>query len=294
MGYRKIPSLNWLRVFEAAAQTGSFSAAARILNMSPSAVSQQIHALERHLQAQLFHRGPKSVRLAEAGYLFLPNVRQALTSVEATASSIFGLGSHERLSLHAPTVFVAGWLPPRLMTFEERHPKIFLTIASVDRFPDAAQEAADIGISFGPAARQWGEATPLFSETIYPVALPAVAGTIRTASDLAGHTLIEVSGHRQSWLQLLASLRVSITTELAFTFTSTSVLALSLAAGGAGIALARAPATDWLVERLGLQPCLAGAEMKGEESYYLAMRPAGSRQGSAALFHDWIVEQARS
>ncbi len=291
MGYRRIPSLNWLRVFEAAAQTGSFSAAARILNMSPSAVSQQINALERHLEARLFHRGPRSVRLAEAGYLLLPAVRQALSSVESTASSIFGLGHYERLSVHAPTVFATGWLAPRLAAFETRHPSIRLTLACVDRFPYTTQEGADIGISFGPSARDWGEPIALFTETIYPVALPRIAEALRSPADLAKHKLIEVSGHRDSWLRLLASLQVAASAELAFTFASTTALALSLAAASGGIALARAPASDWLVETLGLRRCLADAELKGEESYFLAVRPASSSQVSAALFCDWILEQ---
>ena len=75
---RRIPSLNWLRVFEAAARAGSFARAAETLNISPPAVGQQIRALEDHLGRALFERGPQSVMLTEAGRAYLPAGAQAL------------------------------------------------------------------------------------------------------------------------------------------------------------------------------------------------------------------------
>jgi len=79
---RSIPSLNWLRVFEAAARGESFARAAELLNMSTSAVSQQIKALETHFGTALFKRGPKHVELTDAAHAFLPVVRQSLSTVE--------------------------------------------------------------------------------------------------------------------------------------------------------------------------------------------------------------------
>ena len=81
MPIRRIPSLNWLRVFEAAARHQSFSRAGNDLNMSGPAISQQIKALEGHLDAKLFERGSRAVTLTEAGRAFLPVVRQSLLSV---------------------------------------------------------------------------------------------------------------------------------------------------------------------------------------------------------------------
>ena len=73
-----IPSLNWLRVFEAAARMENFARAAELLDMSTSGVSQQIKALESHFGEQLFERGARNVKLTDAGHAFLPAVRQAL------------------------------------------------------------------------------------------------------------------------------------------------------------------------------------------------------------------------
>ena len=87
---RHIPSLNWLRVFEAAARAGSFAGAAETLNMSPPAVGQQIRALENHVGRALFERGPQSVMLTEAGRAYLPAGAQALHGIESTTADLFG------------------------------------------------------------------------------------------------------------------------------------------------------------------------------------------------------------
>ncbi len=300
MPYSRIPSLNWLRVFDAAARTESFTAAARILNMSPSAVSQQIGALEGHLKAELFLREARSVRLSEAGYRFLPTVTHALSSLEATAALIFDRKGDEHLILQADTIFATSWLAPRLAGFEERNPGIRFNISCIDvqSGPTHAGtwlESADVMITFGPMPREWQNRTPLFSEVIYPVATPRVAAGIRSAADLLGHRLIEVTGH--TWSTVLTRLGVreedAASRDGAEAMTvSNSNVALSLAASEAGIALARAPATDWLQDRMGLVPCLKNARIQGEGNYVFASRAQSPKQDSIDTFRAWLLEES--
>ena len=280
MAYRKIPSLNWLRVFEAAAQTESFSAAANILNMSPSAVSQQISTLEHHLGEKLFTRGPKSVRLTENGLLFLPTVRDALSSLETGAAQVFGLDQDEHLIVEANTIFATSWLAPRLPAFEALYPNVNLNIACVDQFTNTGHDQADVIISFGPTAWDKGETTPLFSESIYPVASTELASQITHPEDLTQHRLIDVTGHRQTWRLMLGTMGLNPETRHPYSFVSNSNLAFCLAAAGSGIALARAPATDWLVNTHGLVRCLPDQEVRGEGSYILA---ANRRNGTTPV-----------
>ncbi len=291
MVLRKIPSLNWLRTFEAAAQTESFSAAARLLNMSPSAVSQQINALETYLGTALFLRGAKSVHLTEAGYLFLPAVRQAMISVEASASAIRDARSQDRLLIHANSVFAHGWLAPRLADFQAKHPWIGLSVECSDHFDQLQREGADIKITFGPPLADWGTASKLFSEVVFPVASPALAAGIKTPKDLLQHNLIEVAPHRQNWSRLLAALDVPGAEQAAVTQASNTALALSMAAAGFGLALARAPATDWLVRTLGLVRCPVAGELKGEEFYHLVVCSRGRPSEKAEAFRDWVLAE---
>ena len=183
---RHIPSLNWLRVFEAAARTESFTGASRILNMSPSAVSQQIKALEGHLATDLFYRGARNVTLTEAGQSFLPVVRQALLSVETTAASLFGQPKEVALEVQAVLIFATSWLAPRLPSFERENPGIQLHITCDYRETDALKGGAELRIVFGGVPHSWGESDRLFSETIYPVAVPEIAEADRNRGGSAG------------------------------------------------------------------------------------------------------------
>ena len=249
---RTIPSLNWLRVFEAAARMESFARAAEILNMSNSAVSQQIKSLENHLQTQLFIRGTKHVELTDAGNAFLPVVRQSLVSVEETADSLFGINRTNTLTLQATLIFGTSWLSPRLTGFYANHPDIQIHLTGAYHDEDYLRPGPELRILFGPVHRSWGQCDQLFSERIYPVAVPEIARRIKCVDDFLDHTLIQVSIHNINWNHVLRHGGIQSIPIQRFSFTDTTEIALFLAASGNGVALARAPTTDWSVQKLGL------------------------------------------
>lgn len=289
MPYRRIPSLNWLRVFEAAARMESFSGASRILNMSPAAVSQQIKALETHLETQLFERGARHVELTDAGAAFLPVVRQSLTSVETTAASLFGHAKGPSVTVEATLIFATSWLPKRLPAFAERHPDIQVHVTGGYYDTDVTREGPDLYVAFG-APRTWGENDYLFGEVIYPVAKPELAAGLAVADDFLGHRLIEISTHRTGWLRWFEAAGMRELSAARFSFADASDIALSMAAAGYGIALARAPATDTRIAQLGLVRCLADIEVTSGEAYHLAYRSKESLSPAAKLFRTWLLE----
>ena len=291
---RTIPSLNWLRVFEAAARLESFARAATALNMSTSAVSQQIKALEGHFGKALFVRGPRHVELTEAGHTFLPVVRQALQSVEETANSLFGEDSGETLRLQCVLIFATAWLAPRLSDFSTRHPGVQLDLTGIYRDLDYQRSGAELQVLFGPVHRSWGQCDALFSERIYPVADAATARAIHTAQDLLQHRLIEVPAHQVNWHGLLQQAGLDAAPVRPLTFAHTTEIALSLAAGGNGIALARSPTTDWMTQRLGLVPCSADLALPGQESYFLVYRNLDSLSLAARTFRHWLIDACES
>ena len=111
-----IPSLNWLKVFEVAARVESFARAAQLLDLSTSAVSQQIKSLETHLGEKLFIRGARHVELTDSGHTYLVSVRQALQLVEETTESLFGDNRENSLSLQADQLFASAWRRQRKRT----------------------------------------------------------------------------------------------------------------------------------------------------------------------------------
>ncbi len=290
MPYRRIPSLNWLRVFEAAARMESFSGAGRLLNMSPAAVSQQIKALETHLKTQLFKRGARDVTLTDAGLAFLPVVRQSLMAVETTAASLFGHAEGASVTVQATLIFATSWLAARLRDFERIHPNIQIHVMGGYRDGDIDREGADLYITFGSAPRAWGDNELLFGEEIYPVAMSQLARKIISPEDILAHRLIEISTHRMGWMQLFEAVDDVDFSRAQFCFVDSSEIALAMAAAGYGIALARAPATDCHVERAGLEPCSVNLRARGVESYHLVCRSRGSLAPAAQHFRAWLLD----
>jgi len=116
--------LNALRVFVAAARLGSFKLAAKVVCVTPSAVSRRIQALEEHLGARLFARLPHTLALTRAGKLFLSEVGDSLTVIEQACSRVSATVQRGALRIETTSTFAMYWLIPRLSQFRNEHPEI--------------------------------------------------------------------------------------------------------------------------------------------------------------------------
>lgn len=306
MSGRNIPSLNWLRVFEAAAQAESFARAAERLGMSAAAVSQQIRALEGRLGAALFDRGAQRVRLTPAGRAFLPAVAQALGAIELTATTLFGAAGEraaggEIVALRAVSLLAMGWLPAELAAFEAAHPGTRVDVFTGNQIGNFSEPTpgrrADLQILFGDRSDVDADATPLFGETLAPAARPAVAAEIAAAADpaaaLIAHRLFDVSGHRSGWPEALAALRPEIDLRaLRLSATDSTPIALVRAAAGDGVALARPPASDALVAALGLTTPAGWPAVPGAQRYFILETPTRRPNPAARRLRDWLMQAA--
>jgi LysR family glycine cleavage system transcriptional activator len=298
MAVRRIPSLNWLRVFEAAARAESFARAAIELNMSAAAVSQQIKALEGHLGRRLFARHARHVTLTDAGHAFLPVVRQSLGSVETTAAALFGgtIGGRDSapLVVQASLIFACGWLAPRLAAFRATHPDIQLNLMTANDPADFRRADTDWQIQFGGPTDMPEGSELVMGEKLRAVAVPRIAATIQSPDDVLDHPLIEVSTHRMGWLQILSDHITRDLSEASITFADNSVLALGLAAGGFGVAIARAPASEGLVEATGLADCPAVPSISGGQGYFLVPGGLSAQKPAARAFRDWLMQETQA
>src|SRR3982750_4593400 len=120
----RLPPLNSLRVFEAAARHLSFKDAATELSITQAAVSHQVKSLEEYLGVQLFRRAGRGVQLTEAARACLPKLREGFDALAAAVEMIRERGAETDLVITAPPVFTARWLMPRLAAFAKRGPKI--------------------------------------------------------------------------------------------------------------------------------------------------------------------------
>lgn len=280
----RIPSLNWLRVFEAAARSGSFARAAESLHMSRPAVSQQIQSLERALGEQLFERRPQSVVLTDAGKAFLPSVAQSLHMIETVSSDLFGGQRTETITVQCSLLMATGWLSPRLSDFSTRHPDIRVNLRTVIDDQEFGADKADLRIVFGMPPNPYEASDSLFGETVYPVAIPEIAVQIEQPSDLLSWPLIEIASHRTNWWSFLPADSPAPD----FVFTDNSVTAMSLAQTGA-VALARAPACGDLPGNFGLVRCDALSSARGVQEYTLLHPGTTQLSRAAGHFRSWLL-----
>ncbi|WP_413206245.1 LysR family transcriptional regulator [Rhodospirillum sp. A1_3_36] len=189
--------MDWdkLRVFHAVAEAGSFTHAGETLNLSQSAVSRQISALEESLKVSLFHRHARGLILTEQGELLFETVHEVfgrLASVEAKLGE-----SKERpegpLTITTTLAFGSLWLTPRIRRFMERYPDINVTIALNDTELDLAMRQADVALRFVPPRQPDLIQRHLLSMPYHVFAAPEYLkkyGVPKNVRDLDDHKII--------------------------------------------------------------------------------------------------------
>lgn len=285
---RRMTSLNWIRVFEAAARTSSFARAAERLAMSAPAVSQQIRALESHLGRKLFVRAAAGVRLTDDGRALLSACSNPLARIEAVTDA-FAQPKQQILVIGASLMLSIGWLTPRLPTFLEQHPYIKVDLRVLTGRPERPDPDMAVWIAFGPYAAGL-KSIKLFGERLTPVATPAIAQRIKSTDDLLDHLLVEPAAHETTWANVLGLAVLPGTTRIMKVDNTLS--ALEFAAAQGGIALARAPATDMLINRLGLVPCLENFTIEGSEAYHILHYENAAEIREIEKFKEWLKRES--
>src|SRR5438309_11111357 len=169
---RRLPPLNALRAFEAAARHLNFSRAADELSVTPGAVSQQIQNLEDYVGATLFKRTPKGLLLTDAAQTALPALREAFDRLGEAASLLTAGTDGRRVTVSAAPSFAAKWLVPRLGRFEAAHPLVDVWLSADMELVDFAAGEVDVAIRYGSGRYPGLETIRLMSETVLPVASP--------------------------------------------------------------------------------------------------------------------------
>ena len=170
---QRLPSLNALKVFWAAARHGSFVKAASELHVTASAVSLQIRQLEDELGLKLFERTPKGLALTAAGSRVLPDVSSAFEKLRTTFSTLNEAeAGGAMLTVSAAPSFAAKWLLPRLNRFLSAHPEIEVSIKATVELADFERGEADLGIRYGSGGYQDLTTELLMREAVFPVCSP--------------------------------------------------------------------------------------------------------------------------
>lgn len=236
----RVPPLNPIRNFEAAARGGSFKRAAEELCVTEGAVSRQIKVLESYLGIQLFQRGGRQMTLTDAGKRLFPVVRDALASLTHAAHEV--AEQQKALRLETTTSFALRWLMPRLHKFEKLAPdvKISLQTSTADtQYPPPQRMDASVIYLLDPPHDD-SRLHHVIDEYLMPVCAPRLlsAGRPMEVAQLAGQRLLFNESTGRDWRRWARSMGISdLPWDKAMKFDSDDA-AIQAAVAGHGIALA--------------------------------------------------------
>jgi len=295
---RRLPPLNALRAFEAAARHLNFSRAADELSVTPGAVSQQIQNLEDYVGAALFKRTPKGLLLTDAAQTALPALREAFDRLAEAASTLTAAVDGRRLTLTAPPSLAAKWLVPRLGDFERKYPQVDVWLQAGMELVDLSAGEVDVAIRYGSGRYPGLEVRRLMSETVIPVISPELHAEtpLNSVEDLAGHILLhdgspDLDDSCPDWPMWLAARGAKGIDGTRGPRFNQSSLVIEAAMNGRGVALAKRTLAQADLEagRL-IAPLQIATQV--DFAYYLVHPKAKGRLPQVKAFTSWIEAEA--
>ncbi len=291
--FGRLPPLNALRGFEAAARHGSFSRAAEELFMTQSAISHQVRALEEHFGQPLFKRIARAVELTDAGADFFETVTQAL---ELLSRGVHRLESYTKpgtVIIAAPPSFASRWLGPRLADLKQAHPEVQPWIFSTEDFSDLEHSEIDLAFVFAESAVAGFHNDLLFDEAITPMATNSILEGRETTrlEDLLSHGQLIHDERREDWATWLRAAGIALDDVVSGPNFSDSGLALEAALRGDGIVLGSLvlAADDLGAGRL---KRLSDLALPTASRYRLVYEDQNLKRPAVRIARDWIGSQA--
>ena len=298
---KRLPPLNALRVFEAAARHLSFTKAAEELHVTPGAVSQQIKALEDFLQTPVFRRQKRSLLLTDEAQASLPILREGFDKLAEAGKILAAKADTGRLTVSVAPSLASKWLVPRLDRFQAANPEIDVWVSADMDVVDFAVDDVDVAIRYGAGQYPDLVVEHLMAEKIVPVCSPQlITGEtpLKTPQDLVHHTLLHDSSSDKdpncpTWPMWLKAAGVCHKQgERGLTFNQSS-LVIEAAVAGKGVALAKAALAlaDLEAARLVIPFDLTTPT---DFSYYIVHPPSKSSSAEVKAFKTWLQEEAAS
>jgi DNA-binding transcriptional LysR family regulator len=292
--------MDWdkLRIFHAAASAGSFTHAADTLNLSQSAVSRQVSALELDLKVPLFHRHARGLVLTEQGEMLFSASQEMYLKLESAKFQLTDSKTRPTGELKITTTYGLGtrWLTPRLGEFMETYPDIKLNLILTDDELDLSMREADVGIRIRAPSQP-----DLMQKKLFTLHFHAYAsadylkkhGTPQTAQDLDGHRIIAYGAPRPNYMadvSWLATAGRATHNPRSFSLLHNNILALAKSVeSGHGIAVL----PDYLInEGAGLMRILPSETMPALDTYFVYPQEL-KNVSRIQLFRDFLVTKAQ-
>lgn len=297
---RRLPNLNALKAFEAAARHLSFTQAAAELNVTQGAISHQVQGLEESLGLTLFRRMNRRLALTDAGRAYLPALTEAFDRIAGATERLKAQEETGQLTVTVLPSFAARWLLPRIGRFRQAAPEIDVMVSSRQQLVDLTREPVDCAIRFGLGQGRYPELeeTYLMGDTILPVMAPTLRDgrpPPRRPQDLKDYPLLhdevgdmEPAIDWRRWLALAGADEVDWRRGASFTDSAFGVMA---AIAGEGVALARVSLCleDLVAGRL-VQPFGPAVPLK--QTYRLLVAREKAKWPKISRFRQWLLDEA--
>jgi LysR family glycine cleavage system transcriptional activator len=290
---RRLPPLNALKAFEAAARHESFTRAAEDLCVTQGAVSHQVKSLEAELGLKLFIRHRQRLVITEAGRAYLIVVRDAFDRIADGTERLLQRQSGGALTVSTSPNFAAKWLVHRLGRFAEACPEIDLRVSASLHHVDFAREDIDLAIRHGDGTASGLHVTRLCAEELFPVCSPKLLNgrsRLRAPSDLGRFTLLH-DNDRQGWSQWLDFAGVTGANLSRGPVLNQASMAIDAAVDGQGVALARTALAAWdLIGGRLVRPFAMA--MPASYAYWIVCTKAVAKLPKILAFSDWLLAEA--
>jgi LysR family transcriptional regulator, glycine cleavage system transcriptional activator len=288
----RLPSLNGLRAFEAAARHLSFTNAASELNVTQTAISHQIRRLEEELGIRLFVRQNRALALTPEAREYLPGVRAAFNDLRLATDRLLRRDDDHVLTVSTLASLAAKWLLPRLSAFQESHPGIDVRITTSTSLVDFRSGDVDAAIRYGRGHWAGLRADWLMADELFPVCSPALLEgdkPLRCPEDLAHHTLLHSSGgYDDDWRLWLtaAGLPANISRQPGLTF-DLILLTLQAAIDGSGVAMGRTSYVEADIAK-GRLVVPFKVTLPADAGFYLVSPEAKAEPPKLRAFRQWL------
>jgi LysR family transcriptional regulator, glycine cleavage system transcriptional activator len=292
---RRLPPLNAIKTFEAAARLGSFSQAANELNVTHGAVSRQIRTLEDWLGAPLFRRTSRNALPTQAGSELLAEVGPALDRLAEATRRVRSLSlAQGTLAVSSIPTFSMRWLIPRLSEFQQEHPGVELRIVNSSSSAERFRMEADAVIS-GPASQPGWVGTRFMGEALLPLLSPELMARcpLSAPGDLERHVLLHAATRRRAWMRWFAAAGIPDLKPAGEQHFEHFYFAIQAALGGLGVVMAPlALVRDELRDGRLVNPL--GEPALHTRGYFLHVPAAGHDAPAIVALRRWLIAAGRA
>src|SRR5215475_8935304 len=294
----RLPSLNGLRAFEAAARHLSFTQAASELNVTQTAISHQIRRLEEELGIRLFIRKNRALALTPKARDYLPGVRAAFNDLRLATDRLLRKDDDHVLTVSTLASLAAKWLLPRLSAFQEAHPGIDVRITTSSALVDFRGGDVDAAIRYGRGRWPDLRADWLMRDELFPVCSPSLlkgSRPLKSPQDLAHQTLLHTSGgYDDDWRLWLtaAGLPTDISEQPGLSF-DLIFMTVQAAIDGIGVAMGRPSYVqdDIAKGRLVVPFKIA---LPADAGFYLVSPEGAAEPPKLKAFRQWLIASAKN